>query len=947
MKYWSRSGQSIRLHSHWIMLALVTACGPQSAEPQEQPPVRISQQALHGGSTGIENPTEGPAFRHFETGQVRPLSLSRSGDRLFALNTPDNRLEIFAVGGGGLRHRASVSVGLEPIALAVRNDDEVWVVNHLSDSVSIVDVSDDDEPRVKRTLLVGDEPRDIVFAGQGRSRAFITTAHRGQNSPIDPQLTTPGVGRADVWVFSANQSNQDLGGSAEAILTFFTDTPRALAVTPDGSKVYVAGFLSGNQTTIVPPPFVLFPPREGQLPATDAHGVPAPPVGLIVKYDGTNWLDSDGGNWSDVVNFNLPDRDVFAIDANAETPVPIAEESFARVGSVLFNMIVNPQNGSLYVSNLSSENHVRFEGPGIFGGSTVRGHLAESRITVIDSGGVSPRHLNKHIDYSTCCGPIGQSEAQRSLAFPEQMAISADGSTLYVSAFGSSKVGVFDTGALENDSFIPNENSHIAVSGGGPSGLVLDENRRRLYVLTRFDNSISIVDTAEGLEVGKVAMFNPEPAAIVDGRRFLYDATYTSTHGDSACASCHIHGDNDALAWDLGNPDDEVLTNPGPFRFRGPLERNPDFHPMKGPMTTQSLRGMDNHGPMHWRGDRTGGNDGPSEQPNSGTFDENAAFLAFNPAFEGLIGRDAQLTQAEMQAFADFILPLSYPPNPIRNLDNSLTAEQAAGRDIYFNRNTLGIGSCNDCHVLDPNGNSEFGVAFPGFFGTDGLNTVEPEPQFFKIPHLRNVYTKVGMFGMAPSLFTATIPTPHTGDQIRGFGIVHDGAIDNMFTFFSTIPFAQNDEVPIFGLGVPVPEGFVNDEERRQVEAFVHAFDSNLAPIVGQQITLAHGREAVVGPRIDLLLARADAGECDVSVKGVLRDREVGFLYVGNGSFQPDRAGRSRLSDDDLRSLTRGCDVSLTYTCVPPGSGVRIAIDRDLDGVLDGDEDSGSTWGWN
>jgi hypothetical protein len=57
-------------------------------------------------------------------------------------------------------------------------------------------------------------------------------------------------------------------------------------------------------------------------------------------------------------------------------------------------------------------------------------------------------------------------------------------------------------------------------------------------------------------------------------------------------------------------------------------------------MTTQSLRGMANHGPMHWRGDRTGGNDIPmSSQPNNGTFNEDAAFKKFNPAFEGLIGR--------------------------------------------------------------------------------------------------------------------------------------------------------------------------------------------------------------------------------------------------------------------------------------------------------------------
>ncbi|MFY0536535.1 hypothetical protein [Nannocystis pusilla] len=73
----------------------------------------------------------------------------------------------------------------------MRSDDEVWVVNHLSDSVSIVDV-DSATPYVKRTLLVGDEPRDIVFAGPGKSRAFITAAHRGQNAPFDPKLTTPG-----------------------------------------------------------------------------------------------------------------------------------------------------------------------------------------------------------------------------------------------------------------------------------------------------------------------------------------------------------------------------------------------------------------------------------------------------------------------------------------------------------------------------------------------------------------------------------------------------------------------------------------------------------------------------------------------------------------------------------------------------------------------------------
>jgi len=192
-----------------------------------------------------------PRFSLFESGQVRPLALSPNGNRLFALNTPDNRLEIFDVSNAGLSHVQSVQVGLEPVAVAARSNGEVWVVNHLSDSVSIVDVDSPLGARVVRTLLVGDEPRDLVFAGPGKRRAFITTAHRGQNNPNDPQLTVAGVGRADVWVFDAQALGASPGGSPLTIVTLFTDTPRALAVTPDGSRVYAAGLNTGNRTTVI------------------------------------------------------------------------------------------------------------------------------------------------------------------------------------------------------------------------------------------------------------------------------------------------------------------------------------------------------------------------------------------------------------------------------------------------------------------------------------------------------------------------------------------------------------------------------------------------------------------------------------------------------------------------------------------------------------------------
>ena len=176
---------------------------------------RVARQAIFASFTAaaIAAVTTGAQasenFVLFESGQVRPLALSPSGSKLFAVNTPDNRLEVFHVLPGRLVHTDSVPVGLEPVAVAARSEHEVWVVNHLSDSISIVDVGS--KSRVTRTLLVGDEPRDIVFAGPGRNRAFVTVAHLGQNIPFDPQLTTPGVGRADVWVFNAN----NLGGDAQ------------------------------------------------------------------------------------------------------------------------------------------------------------------------------------------------------------------------------------------------------------------------------------------------------------------------------------------------------------------------------------------------------------------------------------------------------------------------------------------------------------------------------------------------------------------------------------------------------------------------------------------------------------------------------------------------------------------------------------------------------------
>jgi YVTN family beta-propeller protein len=917
--------------------------------------------ALAAGLCAAPAATAGPSFTLFESGQVRPLALSPDRTLLFAINTPDNYLEVFRVHKSGLTHLTSVPVGLEPVAVAARSDREVWVVNHLSDSVSVVELNGPaTSGRVTRTLLVGDEPRDIVFAGPGRRRAFVTAAHRGQNVPFDPQLTVAGVGRADVWVFDADHLGQSLGGTPMTIVTLFADTPRALAATPDGSRVYAASFHSGNRTASVSELLVPdgFGPDGAFGPTTNAAGDPAPEVGLIAKWDGVHWRDEAGRVWDDQIKFNLPDKDVFALDAMATPPraVPGPAGAFAGVGTILYAMAVNPVSGKVYVANTEANNLERFEGPGDFAGHSLRGHLHENRISVLSpGGGASARHLNKHVDYSSCCAPVPNAENAKSLALPQGMAVTGNGKTLYVAALGSDAVGVFKTAALEADTFVPNAADHIAVSGGGPTGLVLDEPKGRLYVLTRFDNAISVIDTSTRAETAHVAMHSPEPESVTRGRRFLYDARFTSSHGDSACASCHVFGDFDSLAWDLGNPDGEVIDAPGPFASAlfnlitgQPME--PIFHPMKGAMATQSLRGMANHGPMHWRGDRTGGNDAPSAQPDGGTFDERAAFKKFQPGFTDLLGRSEFLPDADMDAFADFILQVTYPPNPFRALDNGLTADQDAGQQLFTTIN-CGIPAsdaclpggcapltCVDCHALDPAANA--GTDAPGFFGTSGLESFDFATQFIKVPHLRNLYQKLGMFGNPVNIGFVPGDNGHKGDQVRGFGLLHDGSVDTVFRFMHGISFSEIATGPGNGGFPSTPAG---EAQRRQLETFLLAFPSNLAPVVGQQVTLTHANTATAGPRVDLLAARANVGECDLVAKAEIFGVPLGFLYQGAGHFVGDRQALPPFDASALRLLSTLLAIPVTYTCTPPGSGERIGVDRDGDGSWDGDErDAGS-----
>src|SRR6185503_2423647 len=122
------------------------------------------------------------SFVNWETPHVHPLELTPNRTLLLAVNLPDDRLEVFSLASGSPVHAASIPVGLDPVSVRARSNTQAWVVNHVSDSVSIVDLQ---SGQVIQTLQTDDEPCDVVFAGSPL-RAFVSCSQANTIDAFDP-----------------------------------------------------------------------------------------------------------------------------------------------------------------------------------------------------------------------------------------------------------------------------------------------------------------------------------------------------------------------------------------------------------------------------------------------------------------------------------------------------------------------------------------------------------------------------------------------------------------------------------------------------------------------------------------------------------------------------------------------------------------------------------------
>jgi YVTN family beta-propeller protein len=419
----------------------------------------------------------------------------------------------------------------------------------------------------------------------------------------------------------------------------------------------------------------------------------------------------------------------------------------------------------------------------------------------------------------------------------------------------------------------------------GPRGLALDEVGGRLFVLNKFSNTISVINTNTLSVTSEVptGSHDPTPIEIKEGSGFLFDARL-SGNGTMSCGTCHIDADRDGLAWDLGNPGGDMATALAINAvIHDTKTRTRTMHPMKGPMVTQTLRDLQNSAPFHWRGDK------PTLQ-------------SFNGTFENLMGGELQVSE-DMDLLAGYLFSLVLHPNPNRTLERSLPttfngASPSTGRDL-FNQH---LNHCALCHELPRGSNSNIDLP-------QEVGRVQP----IKNPSLRTVYQKQKF-------------DPQTGHtSVSGFGMLSDGT---GFALPTVHPYVLDS--------LTTPADFAN------VTAFMMCFDTGVGLIVGYgpTVTATNKTDAGVLADIALLEARAAANETDVIVRGVIGGQQRSLLWTGT-NYKFDKASSGSVTRTALLALITGAD-SVSFMGVLPGMGEVMSIDHDGDGVLDGDEVAGS-----
>ncbi len=818
----------------------------------------------------------------FEEQPVRPMALSSNAAELWVVNIPDARVSVFdataPAGVGGPALLDEIAVGLGPVTVQPRptsGGSSPEMWVVCTASNSVV-VIDEASRRVITAIRVEHEPGDLVFDATGDT-AYVSLSASNQVAVIDATNRTVSATRIEF------ESVLPTVGGTE----IHAEEPLALML--EGTDLYGVSHLSGNGTTVnaLCGGNPCFPP---------VNFLSNPIVGMAQLWDLFNG------------NPNLPeppDRDVFRFDVTA--PTAAGTVVGWRFGTLNFDLQREPGGPDLVLSNVDLANdQVAFEP------FYALDRFAKHRISM---GPDAPAAISNtavvHFDLNDMTNVHGAlMTLDYSCAFPNQMAFNSLGDRLYVACYGTNNVAVLDYPPTQVIAELRSNATSSDKRGFGTHGVLLDEARGVVYTYEQGDGSLQVYAANPG--VGTVsAPVHATPTSIgfditppsVEAGRFHFNNAKNSTFGTESCATCHYRVHFDGIAWDLGDVSGDLPTDPSQG-FPANEDRVVD-RDKKLIKVTMSLRGIEETPPFHWRGDRED-------------------LQAFGDAQVGLLG-GGELTPEQLRQIDDFVFSVSYRPNPDQSFDRVYSATAIDGASCFTNPTPLQFHddtnggtidlTCNDCHAM------------AAFSGTNNQVNNDLRSSFSGLVTAEDATQLAGLWDKAsdPVVY---FPSTQLTVPATGWGFANSGISDSVAQFISGVNLPQN--------------------ELDAIVTFFDEFDTKMAPTTAYAFTLDSVSASNIPNDAVTMFLSAEAGHNDAIARGWVNlgggPQAIGMLYVPNplvplgGQFVTDTSGVGPFSGNTLIQLAQAGNAVLQLTGTPVGLGYRLALDREMDFALDGDE---------
>ncbi len=562
------------------------------------------------------------------------MAINKVNNQLWVVN-PDNNsasnidmLTNQLINEYNLHTLLATSEPLHPTSLALDSNNNVWIT--LRDSNQIVILSPQGQLLNQIDTGYGSRPQSILANSNG-TEMFVAMGSRGLVDANNGSLVKYNA------ITNVEIDRVELG-----------PLPRAMALTGDDERIFVAEFLARENHAVI-----------WEINANNLginHQI------ILNRDRGRRGIDSGGSDGPGVPNYITdltisPDHQWLWYSASkADT----------------FRGLFFQQDTDI---NLAASHD-----------STIRSVLG--RIDLGSNPPTEPEFVGFTLDPSRI--DIDNSDSPSSITFNEQ------GDYAFVTLQGNNTLAAFDDLAIRTNA--AQSTVFRVETGAAPQDSVFDSNNNKIWVKNFMSRDVTAYDLDSFFQTGSVQLTPIEISTvqtekltpnILAGKQEFYFAG-NSPSGDNemsfegyiSCASCHLDGSHDGRVWD--------------FNQRGEGLRN-----------TTDLRGRrgTGHGNVHWTANFDEIQDFVLDIVNQF---KGTGFLAKGAIPHAPLGDPNANTAFQLDQISDYVSSLNastIPQSPFRSNSGELTSQAELGQ-VVFTEN-----GCNDCHnALTDFTNSQLGA---------------------------------------------------------------------------------------------------------------------------------------------------------------------------------------------------------------------------------------------